>query len=64
VDNLAREGITQSVHLVGDTMYDAEAAMNAGLRSIIVRRDGTSPAFGHDYFINSLTGVASIVVKE
>jgi UDP-N-acetylglucosamine 2-epimerase len=23
VDNLAREGITQSVHLVGDTMYDA-----------------------------------------
>lgn len=50
--------------LVGDTVYDAEAARNAGLRSIIVRRDGRPPIFSHDYFINSLTGVSSIVFRD
>jgi len=49
--------------LVGDAMFDAEAAANAGLRSIIVRRDGMRPSFANDYFINSLNRVPSIVFK-
>lgn len=47
--------------LVGDTAFDAEAAGSAGLGSIIVRRDGMRPSFGHDHFVNSLSDVASIV---
>jgi HAD superfamily hydrolase (TIGR01549 family) len=50
--------------LVGDTVYDAEAARNAGLTSIIIRRDGAPPPFSHDHFISSLTGVASIVLRD
>lgn len=49
--------------LVGDTSFDAEAAINAGLRSIIVRRDGVRPSFAHDYFVDSLRHVASLVFK-
>jgi UDP-N-acetylglucosamine 2-epimerase len=39
VDNLAREGITEGVHLVGDTMYDAvlQSAGRARQRSTILR---------------------------
>jgi HAD superfamily hydrolase (TIGR01549 family) len=47
--------------LVGDTVFDAEAAKNAGIRSIIVRRDWVRPSFSHDHFVNSLKGVAPIV---
>ena len=47
--------------LVGDTVFDAEAAKNAGIRSIIVRRSGVRPSFSRDYFVNSLKGVAPIV---
>lgn len=47
--------------LVGDSPYDAEAAACAGLHSIIVRRDGIKPSFSHDYFVDSLIKVESIV---
>ena len=49
--------------LVGDTVFDAEAAITAGIRFIIVRRDGVRPSFSHDYFVNSLNGVTSIVFR-
>lgn len=49
--------------LVGDTIYDAEAASSKGLMSIIVRRNGLRPSFSHDYFVNSLNDVASIVIR-
>jgi UDP-N-acetylglucosamine 2-epimerase len=45
VDNLAREGITQGVHLVGDVMYDA-VVHNAALaeaRSDLLARLGLEP---------------------
>jgi len=47
--------------LVGDTAFDAEAAGSAGMKSIIIRRDGVHPSFNHDYFVSSLNDVASIV---
>ncbi|HEX2923416.1 MAG TPA: UDP-N-acetylglucosamine 2-epimerase (non-hydrolyzing) [Chloroflexota bacterium] len=42
VDNLAREGITRAVHLVGDTMYDAllQHSQVAGQLSNILDREG------------------------
>jgi len=45
VDNLVREGITQGVHLVGDTMYDAvlQFAEIARQRSTILRDLGLKP---------------------
>lgn len=45
VDNLAREGITQGVHLVGDTMYDAVLQFGelARQRSRILERLGLTP---------------------
>lgn len=45
VDNLAREGITGSVHLVGDTMYDAvlQFAAVARERSTILRELDLQP---------------------
>jgi len=59
---VARMGVAVG-WLVGDAMFDVEAAANAGLRSIIVRRDGMRPSFANDYFINSLNRVPSIVFK-
>ena len=50
--------------LVGDRMFDAEAASSASLKSIIIRRDGIRPSFDHDFFINSLNCIASIVFKK
>jgi UDP-GlcNAc3NAcA epimerase len=45
VDNLAREGITQGVHLVGDTMYDAVLQFGelARQRSRILETLGVTP---------------------
>jgi len=45
VDNLAREGITQGVHLVGDTMYDAVLQFGelARQRSRILETLGLTP---------------------
>lgn len=45
VDNLAREGITEGVHLVGDTMYDAvlQFAGRARQRSTILKDLGLMP---------------------
>ncbi|MBM4430582.1 MAG: UDP-N-acetylglucosamine 2-epimerase (non-hydrolyzing), partial [Chloroflexi bacterium] len=45
VDNLAREGITSGVHLVGDTMYDAvlQFAEIARQRSTILQDLGLKP---------------------
>jgi len=45
VDNLAREGITKGVHLVGDTMYDAvlQFAEVARQRSTILQDLGLKP---------------------
>jgi len=45
VDNLAREGITQGVHLVGDTMYDAvlQFAEIARQRSTLLQDLGLKP---------------------
>jgi len=48
--------------LVGDSAFDAGAAVNAGLRSIIIRRDGRRPKFEHDCFIESLDEVMSTVL--
>ena len=48
--------------LVGDALFDAEAARNAGIESIIIRRDGVPPYFEHDRFIDSLGEVNQIVV--
>jgi UDP-GlcNAc3NAcA epimerase len=44
-DNLAREGVTDGVHVVGDVMADAlaEAAERAGSRSAILARLGVRP---------------------
>jgi phosphoglycolate phosphatase len=47
--------------LVGDSSFDAGAAAEAGLSSIIVRRDGVRPGFDHDYFIESLLEVPPIL---
>lgn len=45
VDNLAREGVTKNVHLVGDTMYDAVLQFGeiARQRSTILRDLGLQP---------------------
>jgi UDP-N-acetylglucosamine 2-epimerase len=45
VDNLAREGVTQNVHLVGDTMYDAilRSGEIARQRSTILQDIGLKP---------------------
>jgi phosphoglycolate phosphatase len=48
--------------LVGDSSFDARAAGNAGLESIVIRRDGAPPGFEHDHFIDSLDGVRAIVL--
>jgi len=50
--------------LVGDSAFDAEAARGAGLRSIIIRRDGVRPSFRHDCFVESLNVVSSIVFED
>lgn len=50
--------------LVGDSVFDAEAARGAGLRSIIARRNGVRPSFRHDRFVDSLNCVASIVLED
>lgn len=57
---ITRMGVTVG-WLVGDSIFDAEAASRAGLRSIIVRRDGIRPSYSHDHFVDSLNGVVSIV---
>jgi len=46
---------------VGNSRFDTEAAVRAGISSIIVRRDGIRPSFSYDYFISSLNDVPSIV---
>jgi UDP-N-acetylglucosamine 2-epimerase len=50
VDNLAREGIVQGVHLVGDVMYDAVLAFGARARaqSTILQSLGIAPG---QYFL-------------
>ena len=50
--------------LVGDKIVDAEAAANTGIKSIIVRRDGNSPSFSHDFFVNSLNSIISIIFND
>ena len=49
--------------LVGDSAFDAEAAYKAGLRFILIRRDGAHPDFEHDFFIKSLEEVPPIVLR-
>ncbi|GAG22438.1 unnamed protein product, partial [marine sediment metagenome] len=49
--------------LVGDSVFDAIAAKDAGIPSIIVRRNGVKPTFDHDYFTSSLRAIASIIKK-
>lgn len=48
---------------VGDDIFDAEAAYGAGLKSIIVRRDGNRPSFKCDYFATSLNEVATFIMR-
>lgn len=48
--------------LVGDAPFDARAASNAGMESIIIRRDGVRPDFEHDRFIRSLEEVSPIIL--
>lgn len=48
--------------LVGDAPFDARAASNAGIESIIIRRDGVPPDFEHDHFIESLEEVCPIIL--
>jgi phosphoglycolate phosphatase-like HAD superfamily hydrolase len=50
--------------LVGDTIYDAKAAENSGLKSILIRRDGDQPNFKHDYFIDNLSALLSIIKND
>jgi HAD superfamily hydrolase (TIGR01509 family) len=50
--------------LVGDMRFDAEAARRAGLKSIIVRRDGVRPSFTCDYIVDSLIDVESILFED
>jgi phosphoglycolate phosphatase len=47
--------------MVGDSIFDADAARSIGIRSIIVRRDGVKPEFEHDHFISSLEGVYPLI---
>lgn len=48
--------------LVGDARFDAEAARNADVTSVIIRRDGRRPRFQHDLFIVSLEELPRIVL--
>ena len=48
--------------LVGDSIFDAEAATNAGIRSIIVARDGLPPGFPHDCWVETLDGAVRIIM--
>lgn len=57
---IARIGV-DAEWFVGDTIVDAQATSRAGLRSIIVRRDGMRPSFSHDFFVHSLNYIVSIV---
>ena len=49
---------------VGDDSFDAEAALDAGLKSIIVRRDGHRPSFKCDYLVTSLNEVVPLMMKS
>jgi phosphoglycolate phosphatase-like HAD superfamily hydrolase len=60
---IARMGVEVG-WLVGDMKFDAEAASDAGLKSIIVRREGIGPLFSYDYFVDSLSCVELIVFKD
>ncbi len=63
--NIAVEQIGKPVEwLVGDDSFDAEAARDAGLKSIIVRRDGHHPSFKCDYFTTSLKGVVPLMMNQ
>jgi len=48
--------------LIGDIVYDTEAATDSKLKSIIIRRNGVRPSFRYDYFVNSLADVLPIVL--
>ena len=48
--------------LVGGSVFDAEAAMNAGIRSIIVARDGLPPDFPYDHWAETLDGAVRIIL--
>lgn len=48
--------------LVGDSVFDAESAMNAGIRSIIVARDGLPPGFPHDHWAETLDGAVRMIL--
>lgn len=50
--------------LVGDTIFDADAARSANLKSIIIRRGGIRPEFNHDFFVGSLTEISSIIISN
>jgi len=48
--------------LVGDSVFDAGAAENSGLKSIMVKRSGLPPGFRHDFFVDSLSKVSAIIL--
>jgi len=48
--------------LVGDSVFDAEAATNAGIKSIIMARDGLPPDFPHDHWAETLDGAVRIIL--
>jgi len=48
--------------LVGGSVFDAEAATNAGIRSIIVARDGLPPGFPHDHWAETLDGAVRMML--
>ena len=56
----ARRGV-EAGWFVGDSSFDAGAAAEAGVPSIIIRRDGVKPGFHHDHFIESLLEVPPIL---
>jgi len=47
--------------LVGDSSFDAGAAKEAGLSSIIIQRNGVRPSYSHDHFIKSLLELPPIL---
>jgi phosphoglycolate phosphatase-like HAD superfamily hydrolase len=48
--------------LVGDSVFDAEAATNAGIRSIIVARNGLPPGFPYDRWAETLDDAVTIIL--
>lgn len=50
--------------LVGDSVIDWEAANNAGIKAIIVKRDGSNPNYKYDFLLTSLEELLPIILRS